>query len=180
MTRHRAAFLDRDGTIIEDVNFISRPEDVQLRSGAAEAIRTLNEGGIPVVVITNQSGIARGFFKEAAYDAVKQRLDALLAAQGAHIDATYVCPHFPDATGPCDCRKPGRLLFDRAIADLDLDASRSMFSGDRIRDVLPALHYGGEAYLIVAASTPAAEIEQAVRAGASTVASLLEAVQRFR
>ncbi len=180
MSGRRAAFLDRDGTIIEDVNYIARPEDVRVRPGAVEAIRTLNERDIVVVVITNQSGIARGFFAEADYEVVKRRLDTLLAVQGARIDATYVCPHFPEATGPCACRKPGRLLFDRAIAEMGLDAARSMFTGDRVRDVLPAQHYGGEAYLIVAPSTPAAEIEQAVRAGAATVESLLEAVQRFR
>ena len=118
MTARRAAFLDRDGTIIEDVNYIARPDDARLRTGAAEAIRTLNERGIVVVVITNQSGIARGMFSESDYEAVRTRVDALLAMDGARIDASYHCPHYPDVSGPCECRKPATLLYDRAVADL--------------------------------------------------------------
>ena len=109
MTARRAAFLDRDGTIIEDVRYIARPDDVRLQSGAAEAIRTLNERGIVVVVITNQSGIARGMFSESDYAAVRTRIDAVLALDGARIDASYHCPHYPEISGPCECRKPGTL-----------------------------------------------------------------------
>src|SRR5689334_23753350 len=120
MAHRRAAFLDRDGTIIEDVNYIARPEQVRLRPLAAEAIALLNRNDVAVVVITNQSGIARGMFTVADYEAVSDRVDAILAEQGAHIDGSYYCPHHPDYSGPCNCRKPGRLLFDQAIAELDL------------------------------------------------------------
>jgi D-glycero-D-manno-heptose 1,7-bisphosphate phosphatase len=176
----RAAFLDRDGTIIEDVNYIARPEDARLRPGAAEAIRTLNERGLAVVVITNQSGISRGFFTEADYHDVRARVTELLAAERAHVDAEYYCPHYPDATGPCECRKPGTLLFDRAISDLDIDASTSLFAGDRLRDILPARHYGGRAYLVKAESSLPDEIAAAREVGAEIVDSLLDAVHRFR
>ena len=179
MTARRAAFLDRDGTIITDVSYIARPEDVRLVPGAATAIRRLNDHGIPVVVVTNQSGIAQGKFATADYEAVRARVTELLAADEATVNAEYYCPHYPAVTGPCDCRKPARLLFDRAIADLELDASRSMFAGDRLRDVIPARAYGAAAYLIQAPSTPADEIELVDETGADVVGSLAEAVDRF-
>ena len=180
MTARRAAFLDRDGTIIEDVNYIARPEDVRLLPGAADAIRTLNERGIVVVVITNQSGIARGRFATADYEAVRGRVDELLAAADARIDASYYCPHYPDVSGACDCRKPGTLLYDRAIAELDLVARASMFAGDRLRDIIPAQAYDGTAFLVHAPSTPDGEVAAARASGAEIVDSLLDAVRRFR
>jgi len=174
-----AAFLDRDGTIIEDVSYISRPDQVQLRPTVAEAIGLLNEHDIAVVVITNQSGIARGMFSVADYEAVRDRVAQVLGAQGAQIDASYYCPHYPALSGPCDCRKPGRQLFDQAIVELDLAPATSMFAGDRARDVLPARTFGGTAYLIPAPSTPLGEVDESVRAGAIVADSLLDAVQRF-
>jgi D-glycero-D-manno-heptose 1,7-bisphosphate phosphatase len=179
VSRRRAAFLDRDGTIIEDVNFITHPDDARLRPGAAEAIASLNARGIAVVVITNQSGIARGMFTAADYEAVRDRVGELLAPRGAHIDASYYCPHHPDISGPCDCRKPGTLLFDQAITDLDLDAADSMFAGDRLRDVLPATSYGGKAFLVRGPATPPGEVDDATASGALIVDSLLEAATRF-
>lgn len=173
-----AAFLDRDGTIIEDVNYIARPEDVRLLPGAADAIRALNERGIPVVVVTNQSGLARGLVTPEQYAAVRDRLADELRTHGASIDATYCCPHYPTITGPCACRKPGRLLFDQAIAMHRLDARASMFAGDRLHDVLPALTYGGRAYFIPSRETPADELERA-RAEFAITASLAEAVSHF-
>ncbi len=174
-----AAFLDRDGTIIEDVSYISSADQVQLRPTAAEAIALLNEHDVAVVVITNQSGIARGMFTAADYEAVRDRVAERLAAHGAHIDASYYCPHHPSVSGACDCRKPARKLFDQAIAELDLAPATSMFAGDRTRDVLPARTFGGLAYIIPAPSTPRGEVEESVRAGATVADSLLDAVQRF-
>jgi D-glycero-D-manno-heptose 1,7-bisphosphate phosphatase len=175
----RAAFLDRDGTIITDMHYIARPEDVRLVPAAADAIRALNENGVAVVVITNQSGIAQGKLSTSDYDAVRARVTELLAAERAVIDAEYYCPHHPSITGPCDCRKPARLLFDQAIADHALDGSSSMFAGDRLRDVLPARAYGGTAYLVHAASTPREDLERVADAGAEIVDSLQDAVRRF-
>lgn len=179
MTARRAAFLDRDGTIIEDVSYIARPDDARLRPGAADAIQSLNARGIAVVVVTNQSGIARGMFTDADYEAVRVRVDELLAEHGARIDASYYCPHYPDISGACDCRKPGTVLFDRAIRDLRLDPSSSMFAGDRLRDIIPARHYGGTAFLVQAPSSPDAEVAAARASGAVIVDSLLDAVRRF-
>ena len=103
-----AVFLDRDGTIVEDAGFLHEPGKVKLLPGAAEAIRRLNQRGYLVICVTNQSGIARGLYTAAEYTAVQRRLTELLAAHDAHLDGSYFCPHHPQFTGPCECRKPDR------------------------------------------------------------------------
>jgi D-glycero-D-manno-heptose 1,7-bisphosphate phosphatase len=176
MTTGRAAvFLDRDGTIIHDAEYLRDADSVDLLPGAAEAIGRLNTRGIPVIVVTNQSGIARGLLTEADYEAVRARLDELLAAEGARIDASYFCPHHPDFTGPCDCRKPSTLLYRRAAADHALDLTRSTFIGDRWRDIAPGLDLGGRGILVSGSSTPPAELRQA-ESRADVVLSLSQAV----
>jgi D-glycero-D-manno-heptose 1,7-bisphosphate phosphatase len=172
-----AVFLDRDGTIIHDAEYVGKPDAVRLLPGAARAIARLNTQGLPVIVVTNQSGIARGLLTGDDYEAVRTRLDDLLAAEGAHIDASYACPHHPDYTGACECRKPGTLLYRRAAAEHSIDLSRSAFLGDRWRDVAPGLALGGRAILISAPSTPASDLGQA-KAKAEVVHSLEEAVDR--
>src|SRR5437016_5788439 len=102
---HRAVFLDRDGTIVEDPGFLHEPGKVRLLRGAAAAIHRLNQAGWLVVTVTNQSGIARGLYDATAYAAVQRRLTELLTPHDARIDAAYVCPHHPEFTGPCECRK---------------------------------------------------------------------------
>jgi D-glycero-D-manno-heptose 1,7-bisphosphate phosphatase len=144
-----AVFLDRDGTLIEDRHYLRDPDQVRLLSGAADAVRRLNAAAIPAVVVTNQSGIARGLLTEADYSATARRLDELLAAAGARLDGDYHCPHLPDVTGPCDCRKPGPLLYQRAARDLDLDLAASWWVGDRERDLGAADRFGGRAILVL-------------------------------
>ena len=143
-----AVFLDRDGTIIEDSGYLHEPEAVRLLPGAALAIRRLNQAGWPVVVISNQSGIARGLYPESDYHRVQQRLAELLHAQDARIDASLFCPHHPDFTGPCACRKPGTKLFKEAAARLGVDLAMSRFVGDRLSDVTPAVSLGGHGLLV--------------------------------
>jgi D-glycero-D-manno-heptose 1,7-bisphosphate phosphatase len=143
-----AVFLDRDGTIIEDPGFVADPGAVRLLPGAALAISRLNRAALPAIVVTNQSGIARGLLDEAAYAATARRLDELLAESGARLDAHYHCPHHPDFTGPCECRKPGLLLYRRAAVDHGLDLARSWWVGDRLRDLLPAERFNGRGVLI--------------------------------
>jgi D-glycero-D-manno-heptose 1,7-bisphosphate phosphatase len=143
-----AVFLDRDGTIIEDTGYLTSPEAVRLLPGAAGAIARLNRAGLPTFVVTNQSGIARGLLDESAYIATARRLAELLAAAGAQLDGHYYCPHHPDFTGPCECRKPGPLLYRRAAADHGLHLARSWWVGDRLRDVLPAERFDGRGLLI--------------------------------
>lgn len=178
-TRRPAAFLDRDGTIIRDTVYIRDPKDVELLPGAAEAIKRLNEASVAVVVVTNQSGIGRGLLSPDEYEAVRARIDATLAPYGARIDATYMCPHHPDAPGGCDCRKPGLGMYRRAIADYGLEARRSLFVGDRWRDVAPSTSLGGFAILLDTSSTPDEEFERASQAGVGIAASLADAVDRY-
>jgi histidinol-phosphate phosphatase family protein len=173
-----AVFIDRDGTIIHDAEYIWNPDDVHLLPGAAEAIARLNEQRIPVIVITNQSGIARGLLTNAQYEDVRARLDALLAARGARLDGSYVCPHHPDFGTTCECRKPGTLLYRQAAAALGIDLAKSAFVGDRWRDVAPALELGGRGILIAGPWTPADEVRQA-KAQAEVAPSLADAVQRL-
>jgi D-glycero-D-manno-heptose 1,7-bisphosphate phosphatase len=148
--RHRTVFLDRDGTIVDDPapGFLHEPGRVRLLPGAAEALRRLNDAGWLVVTVSNQSGIARGIHDAAAYAAVQRRLAELLAARGAHVDGAYFCPHHPQLTGPCACRKPGVSLFREAQAALGIDFARSFWVGDRLSDVEPARILGGKAILV--------------------------------
>jgi D-glycero-D-manno-heptose 1,7-bisphosphate phosphatase len=178
-SRQPAAFLDRDGTIIRDTVYIRDPDDVELLPGAAAAIRRLNEASVTVVVVTNQSGIGRGLLSPDEYEAVRARIDATLASHGARVEATYMCPHSPDTPGGCDCRKPGLGMYRRAIADYDLDAKRSLFVGDRWRDVAPSTAFGGFGVLLDMASTPDDDFERASQAGVGIAASLADAVDRY-
>ena len=177
----RAAFLDRDGTIIHDASYIRDPGNVVLLPGAASAIARLNRAGVKVVVVTNQSGIARRWLTDEDYESVRRRIDDLLAREEktARIDATYMCPHFPEISGPCDCRKPGLKLFRDAIADLGIDARRSVFIGDRLRDVAPAATLGGRAILLDVVSTPPEDLAQAQADGIETAHSLADAVDQY-
>jgi histidinol-phosphate phosphatase family protein len=177
MASDAAVFLDRDGTINVDTIFVRRASDVALLPGVAHAIARLNAANVPVIVVTNQSGIGRGVFTRSEYDAVAERIDELLAHEDAHITATYVCPHSPD-DGACDCRKPGTLLFRAAATDLHLDLTACWYVGDRWRDVAPALELGGHGVLVPTAHTTAADIEQA-RATALVMPTLGDAVDRM-
>jgi D-glycero-D-manno-heptose 1,7-bisphosphate phosphatase len=179
MSNHSAAFLDRDGTIIRDASYLRHPRDVELLPGAAAAIRRLNEARIPAIVVTNQSGIARGLLSFDDYMTVHDRLQRMLRGEGAEITATYMCPHHPEIDGPCECRKPGLLMYKQAMAAHRLDASRSLFAGDRWRDVVPAATLGGLPILLDVESTPAEDLARARAEGITTEKSLADAVDRF-
>ena len=176
MERPGIVFLDRDGTIIEDMHFISRPDDVRVLPGAADAIARINRARIPVVVVTNQSGIGRGYFGAEEYEKVNERIAADLEKAGARLDAVYHCPHGPDDA--CPCRKPGTALFDAALEKFGVPGTRAAFVGDKVRDVSPALPFGGTGYLLVTPATTAEDVEWAERE-AQTVVSLAEAVDRM-
>lgn len=170
-----AAFLDRDGTIIRDTEYLRDPDQVELLPGAAQAIRRLNDAGWPVIVVTNQSGIARGLLTEQDYERVRMRVDRLIAdAAGARIDASYHCPHHPDITGPCECRKPGVKMYRDAAAAHGLGTAKSWYVGDRLRDVTPGDHFGGRSVLLLVESTPDADRARATER--LTAPSLAEAV----
>jgi histidinol-phosphate phosphatase family protein len=131
-----AIFLDRDGTINEEVHYLSHPDQVRLISGAAEAITVLRAAGYLIVVITNQSGLSRRFFTQETLDKIHARLRHELARDDAWLNGIYVCPHHPD--DGCDCRKPGSRLFQEAAHDHGIDLTRSLMIGDRATDLLSA------------------------------------------
>ena len=151
--RRAAVFLDRDGTLIEDVGYLDALSRIALFPWTIDAIRALNRAGLPIVVVTNQSGVARKYFAESFVQETHRALDAQLAAGGARVDAYYYCPHHPDGTLPeyavaCDCRKPRPGLIDRAARDLDLDPARSFVVGDKWGDVGLAQAVGARALLV--------------------------------
>lgn len=131
-----AIFLDRDGTINEEVHYLSHPDQVRLIAGAAEAIRELRAAGHAIVVVTNQSGLTRNYFSRQTLDEIHARLRAELAQHGAWLDGIYVCPHHPD--DGCECRKPGSRLYEQAAHEHNLDLPRSVMIGDKDSDVLAA------------------------------------------
>lgn len=143
-----AAFLDRDGTIMVEREFLADPGRVQLIPGAVEGLLALRGAGYALVVVTNQSGIARGLFALDAFRAVQARLEELLAAEGIRLDGVFLCPHHPDFDGACACRKPAPGLYLQAAAELGLDLRRSLFVGDRLSDVQVADALGGTGILL--------------------------------
>ena len=173
----RAVFLDRDGTIVDDPppGYLHEPDKVRLLPGAAEAIRRLNDAGWLAIVVSNQSGIARGLYGAAAYRDVQRRLVELLASQGARLDGEYFCPHHPEFTGPCECRKPGVQLFRDAEAELGVNLRRSYWVGDRVGDVAPANALGGRGLLVETGRGPM-QVGKARALGFSVVPDLAAAV----
>lgn len=173
----RAAFLDRDGTLIEDATYLADADRVRLLPGAIDAVRTLNDRGILALVITNQSGIAQGLLTEAQYEATRERLDHLMKAGGARIDATFHCPHYPSVSGPCECRKPGTLLYAQAAEQFGVDLSGSLYVGDRDRDLAPGIAFGGFTRLVPSGSTPDGDLDSARERGllAITLGDAIEA-----
>ena len=130
MTKQPAVFLDRDGTLIEEVNFLSRVEDLRLFPYTADAVKLLKENGFLVIVVTNQSGIGRGVYDEAAMHSIHEQIQVELS--GA-IDGFYFCPHLP--CDGCECRKPGLGMINSARADFEIDMDNSWIVGDKKIDV---------------------------------------------
>ena len=135
-----AVFLDRDGVINEEVEYLSHPDQVRLIPGVAEAVRLLNTAGVFVIVVTNQAGVARGYFSEERVDQIHRALSALLAQEGAHVDGFYYCPHHPTAglgiyRVECDCRKPRPGLLLQAARDFALDLPCCYAVGDKVSDL---------------------------------------------
>lgn len=137
--KQKALFLDRDGTINVEKEYLYKIEDFEFTQGAVEALRAAQKAGYKLIVITNQSGIARGYYTLRDFEKLNHWMLEQLASQGVLIDKVYFCPHLPDAPVPeyrkdCDCRKPRTGLFDLAIREFDLDASACCAVGDKLRD----------------------------------------------
>jgi D-glycero-D-manno-heptose 1,7-bisphosphate phosphatase len=149
-----AVFIDRDGTLTEEVGYVNHPKRLRLLPRSGEAIRRLNAAGVPVVVVTNQAGIARGYFSEEVLRAVTGELHAQVERAGARLDAVYICPHHPTEGEPpfrmrCDCRKPQPGLLQRAATDLGLDLRRSVMVGDKPSDLEVAPLVGASSVLVL-------------------------------
>lgn len=150
----RAVFIDRDGTINVEKEYLHRPDEFEFIPGAPEAIRLLGEAGFLVVVVTNQSGVARGYYKEEDVRALHRYMDDLLERQGARVDAYYFCPHHPDNGAgeyriECTCRKPLPGMLLQAASDLEIDLSSSWMIGDKGVDVEAGLAAGCRAGLVL-------------------------------
>jgi len=151
---HRAVFLDRDGTLNEEVGYVNHLERFVLLPHVGRAIRLLNEHGMKAVVITNQSGVARGYFPESLIHQVHQKMQDLLKKEGARVDGIYYCPHHPDIGIPpyrqkCRCRKPATGLVEHAVEELNIDCSRSYVIGDRGVDIEFAARIGAKGILVL-------------------------------
>ncbi len=149
-----AVFLDRDGTLNEEVGYINHIDRFMVFPWTPAAVRRLNQAGIPAVVVTNQSGVARGYFPETLIHEIHERLEATLAREGASLDRIYYCPHLPDAQvasyrRACDCRKPAPGLLRRAALDLDLDLKASFVISDRYQDLSMAFEVGASGVLLL-------------------------------
>ena len=142
----KAVFLDRDGTINEEVNYLSNKEQIRILPNVPSAINMFNENGFLVIIITNQSGIARGFFTREELDEINAHLIDELSKEGSRIDGIFVCPHHPDSR--CDCRKPKAGLLKDAALEFDLDLSSSYIIGDKYSDLKTGVNAGSKTVLV--------------------------------
>ena len=159
-----------------DTNYVNDPDEVVLLPGVSAGLRRLAAAGYPSIVCTNQSGIARGKISLQEYRGVRRRLDDLLASEGASVVDTFTCPHAPELF-PCTCRKPGTALYERAASLYNLDLAQCLYLGDKLRDVQPALSFGGRAALLRSPQTPEEDARQASAAGIAVVDSFTDAVE---
>ncbi len=137
--KNKAIFLDRDGTINVEKNYLYKISDFEFLPGAIDALKLLQSAGYLLIIVTNQSGIARGYYKEEDYEKLNEWMLEELKANEISIDAVYYCPHHPEAKikkykANCTCRKPGIGLFEQAVKDFDIDLSKSYSIGDKMRD----------------------------------------------
>ena len=150
----RAIFIDRDGTLNEDIGYVSTPDQLKVYPWAAEALRLINESGFKAIVITNQSGIARGLCDERTLGAIHSRMIEELAREGARVDAIYYCPHHPEIGDAryrinCDCRKPQTGLLDAASREHNIDLASSFVIGDKASDINLANNAGARSALVL-------------------------------
>ena len=149
----RLALIDRDGTIIVDKVYLSDPDEIEFAPGAIEGLRLLRDAGFTLVLITNQSGIARGYFDLAALERIHDRLQSMLAAEGLQLKAIYFCPHGPD--DGCNCRKPAPGMINEAMRDLGVGANQVVVIGDSDADMGAAAAAGAKGVSVAPPGRPA-------------------------
>jgi D-glycero-D-manno-heptose 1,7-bisphosphate phosphatase len=159
----RAIIMDRDGTVCDEVGYVNHVERIRLLPRSARAIRRANEAGFQTVVVTNQAGVARGYFDESLVDEVHDRVRHLLSEEGARLDGIYYCPHHPEVGAPayrlhCTCRKPKPGMLFRARDDMGIDLGSSFMIGDSVRDV-EAGHGAGCTTILVRTGYGRGELE---------------------
>lgn len=176
----KAVFLDRDGTIIEDVGYLSDICQINILPGAAEAIKLLNDNGYKVIIVTNQAGIARGYFTESRAKEINERLMQLLVGQGSVIERAYYCPHHIDGIiakykKECNCRKPNPGMIEQAVKELDIDISSSFMIGDKGSDI-EAGRRAGCRTIVVGGGTDSLELKELLQPVDHVATGILEAV----
>lgn len=176
---NKAFFLDRDGVVVKQVHYLCDPEQTELEKNVVTAIRRMHELGYLVVVVTNQSGVARGKFTMKEVEAVHGKITQLLAAEGEKIDAFYICPHHPEYDGVCDCRKPAPGLILQAADELCIDITQSIMVGDKLSDVRCGINAGVKASLLISTGYGRCEREKPEAAEVLFVNDLKEAVDKF-
>lgn len=173
----KAVFLDRDGVLIAQVAYLSDPAQAVLIPGAAEALKIVHSHGDVAVVISNQSGVGRGYFTAADVDAVHDRIQELLAEQGEYVDAYYYCPHAPSEA--CSCRKPSPEMIMRAAERFGVDVASSLMLGDKLSDLKCGANANCASSVLVLTGYGAEEAPKARAAGFSTARDMLAAVRDF-
>jgi D-glycero-D-manno-heptose 1,7-bisphosphate phosphatase len=180
-----AIFVDRDGVVLEMVDYLNRVDQVTLAPGVADGIRAINEAGVPLVVVTNQSAIARGMLTENGLGEIHAHMKDLLATAGARVDAIYYCPHHPNGGDnayrrDCDCRKPKPGMLRQAAEDLGLDLGRSVMVGDHATDIEAGRNAGVAKTMLVLTGHGQASAEALRKAGLSPSATYADAASALR
>ena len=144
----RAIFLDRDGVINKEVNYLSNPDDLELIDGVIEALKILRNLGYLLIIITNQAGVARGYFTESTLLKIHEKLIGILEKNDVHLDDIFYCPHHPDFTGVCECRKPKPGMIFSAQKKYDIDLNESFMIGDTLNDIQTGINAGCKTVLV--------------------------------
>jgi len=178
----KAVFLDRDGTIIEDVGYLSDIGQIRILPGAAKALRLLNDNGFKVVIVTNQAGVARGYFTESMANEINEKLVRLLADRGSVVERIYYCPHHIEGIiakykKECNCRKPNPGMIEQAVKELAIDITNSVMIGDKNSDIEAGRRAGCGRTIFISGGINPEEVEALSQAADYIATDLLEAVK---
>lgn len=181
----KACFIDRDGVLIREKNYLSNPADIEFESGTFEALRLLKQNEYQSLVVSNQSGVARGYFSCADVDAVNNKINDLLQIRNLYIDAFYYCPHYCRGrnsayVGACSCRKPEPGMILKAASDFKIDLSKSFIVGDKFTDVQAGINAGCAKQYLVKTGQGENEIKKGLKSASFNAAeNLYDAVKSF-
>ena len=181
--KYKTCFLDRDGVLIKQVNYLSSPEQVFISNTSLKALKTLRDNGYLIIVVTNQGGVARGYYSEESISVIHKEIERQLNEHDLHIDHYYYCPHYPDGSvekyvTECDCRKPMPGMILQAVKDFDIDLSRSFLVGDKVSDLLAAKNAGCSS-ILVETGHGLEHTAEALSRGYSVCSNLEQAVLHF-